>query len=190
MVAATNKVFSRIPGTDHPSLDGKIYISTGYDTLSNSLAQSGWKSVTANNVPEQKNRTFAHTPYMYSHGERGGPMATYLVSATARPKFKLWLKTSVTKIIRTGGHATGVQVEAFLDGGYTGTVNLTPGTGRVIVSAGAFGTAKLLMRSGIGPTDQLNIVQASADKTTMINSTQWINLPVGYNLDDHLNVSL
>lgn len=22
----------------------------------------------------------------------------------------------------------------------------------------------------------------------MINSTEWINLPVGYNLDDHLNV--
>ena len=187
---ATNKVFSRIPGTDHPSLDGKIYISTGYDTLSNSLAQSGWKSVVANDVPGQKNRTFAHTPYMYSHGERGGPMATYLVSATARPKFKLWLKTSVTKIIRTGGHATGVQLEAFLDGGYTGTVNLTPGTGRVIVSAGAFGTAKLLMRSGIGPTDQLNIVKASTDSTAMINATQWINLPVGYNLDDHLNVSL
>lgn len=74
-------------------------------------------------------------------------MATYLVTASQRPKFKLWLKTSVKKIIRTGGHATAVELEGFLDGGYSGIVNLTAITGRVIVSAGAFGSAKLLMRS-------------------------------------------
>jgi len=190
MVAATNRVFTRIPGTDHPSLDGQIYVRSGYDVLAPGLAAAGWKNVTANNVPEQKNRTFAHTPYMYSHAERGGPMATYLVSATARPKFKLWMKTSVKKIVRKGGHASAIELEAFLDGGYTGTVNLTPVTGRVIVSAGAFGTAKLLMRSGIGPADQLAVVKASTDGPTMINSSEWITLPVGYNLDDHLNTDM
>jgi hypothetical protein len=41
---------------------------------------------------------------------------------------------------------------------------------------------------GIGPTDQLQVVQTSTDGPTMINSTYWINTPVGYNLDDHLNV--
>ena len=190
MVAATNRVFTRIPGTDHPSLDGQIYVRSGYDVLAPGLAAAGWKNVTANNVPGQKNRTFAHTPYMYSHAERGGPMATYLVSASARPKFKLWMKTSVKKIVRKGGHATAVELEAFLDGGYTGTVNLTPVTGRVIVSAGAFGTAKLLLRSGIGPADQLAVVKGSTDGPSMLDSTEWINLPVGYNLDDHLNVSV
>lgn len=161
--------------------------------------------MTANNVPDEKNRTFSHTPYMYSHGERGGPMGTYLVTASQRKNFKLWMKTSVKRIIRTGGHATGVELEAFLDGGYSGVVNLTSITGRVVVSAGAFGTPKLLMRSklssdalrsgshqigGIGPTDQLKVVQSSTDGPTMINETEWINLPVGYNLDDHLNVRL
>jgi hypothetical protein len=44
---------------------------------------------------------------------------------------------------------------------------------------------------GIGPTDQLQIVQSSPlDGATMINSTYWVNLPVGYNLLDHLNVSV
>jgi cellobiose dehydrogenase (acceptor) len=44
---------------------------------------------------------------------------------------------------------------------------------------------------GIGPTDQLQIVQSSpTDGATMINSTYWVNLPVGYNLLDHLNVSV
>jgi hypothetical protein len=43
---------------------------------------------------------------------------------------------------------------------------------------------------GIGPTDQLNIVKNSAiDGPTMISSEQWINLPVGYSLNDHVGVS-
>jgi hypothetical protein len=43
---------------------------------------------------------------------------------------------------------------------------------------------------GIGPTDQLNIVKNSAiDGPTMIPSDQWINLPVGYSLNDHVGVS-
>jgi cellobiose dehydrogenase (acceptor) len=41
---------------------------------------------------------------------------------------------------------------------------------------------------GIGPTDQLEVVQTSTDGPTMINETDWLILPVGYNLDDHLNV--
>jgi len=110
-----------------------------------------------------------------------------LVTAAQRPNFQMWLNTSVERIQRSGGHATGLDVAAYRGGGYAGTVQLTPVTGRVIVAAGAFGTPKLLFRSGIGPTDQLKIVQTSADATKMINETQWINSPVGYNLDDHLN---
>jgi cellobiose dehydrogenase (acceptor) len=43
---------------------------------------------------------------------------------------------------------------------------------------------------GIGPTDQLNIVKSSSDGPTMIDQSAWINLPVGMNLVDHVNVSL
>jgi len=114
-------------------------------------------------------------------------MATYLVTASARPNFKLWMNTTVDKVIRTGGHITGVQVEAYGNGGYKGVVNVTPTTGRVILSAGTFGSAKILLRSGIGPSDQLAVVNASTDGPTMIGSKSWINVPVGYNLDDHLN---
>lgn len=187
MAAATSRVFSRIPGTEIPSLDGKLYLQQGFDVISEGLKQGGWTSVTANDSPNQKNHTYSHTAYMFSHGERGGPMATYLVTASARSNFKLWLGTSVKRVIRSGGHVTGVEVEAFEDGGYAGTVNLTPNTGRVILSAGTFGTAKLLMRSGIGPADQLAIVQNSTDGPTMISNDSWINLPVGSNLMDHLN---
>ena len=43
---------------------------------------------------------------------------------------------------------------------------------------------------GIGPTDQLEVVKESTDGATFIAKNQWINLPVGYNLMDHLNTDL
>lgn len=187
MTAATNRVFSRIPGTDHPSMDGQLYLQQGFDVISSGLATAGWTSVTANNVPNQKNHTFAHTPYMFSNGERGGPMATYLVTAKARKNFALWTGTSVKRVIRSGGHITGIEVEPYISGGYSGVVNVTAITGRVVLSAGTFGSAKLLMRSGIGPADQLAVVAKSVDGPTMIGNQSWINLPVGYNLEDHTN---
>ncbi|KAK7998404.1 F-box domain-containing protein [Apiospora arundinis] len=191
MAGATSRVFSRIPGTDHPSQDGKIYLTQGYDVLASGLRKGGWKEVTANAANNEKNRTFAHTAYMYSHGERGGPMATYLDTASKRSNFKLWMQTSVKRVVRQGGHITGIEVEPYLKGGYQGTVNVTPVTGRVILSAGTFGSAKLLMRSGIGPQDQLEVVKGSTtDGATMIKSDDWINLPVGYNLEDHTNTDL
>ncbi len=42
---------------------------------------------------------------------------------------------------------------------------------------------------GIGPADQLRIVRSSTDGPTMISNDSWIDLPVGYNLNDHVNVS-
>jgi len=171
-------------------MDGQRYLQNGFNVLADGLKRAGWSQVTANEAPNRKNHTFAHTPYMYSGGERGGPLATYLVSASKRSNFKLWLNTSVRRLVREGGHVTGVEVEAFRDGGYKGVVPLTAISGRVILSAGTFGSAKILLRSGIGPKDQLDIVKNSAlDGPTMIGSEKWINLPVGYNLDDHLNVS-
>lgn len=61
----------------------------------------------------------------------------------------------------------------------------------MILSAGTFGSAKLLYRSGIGPKDQLAIVKGSTqDGPTFIPDAQWINLPVGQNLNDHVNTDL
>ncbi|KAK4123284.1 carbohydrate-binding module family 1 protein [Parathielavia appendiculata] len=186
--AAINKVFSRIPGTDTPSTDGKRYLQQGFDVLANGLGQGGWSKVTANSSPDRKNRTYSNAPFMFSGGQRGGPLATYLTSAKKRSNFNLWLNTSVRRVIREGGHITGVEVQPFRTGGYQGIVNVTNISGRVILSAGTFGSAKILLRSGIGPEDQLQVVKSSTiDGPTMINSTSWIPLPVGYNLDDHLN---
>ncbi|KAF2703417.1 hypothetical protein K504DRAFT_418418 [Pleomassaria siparia CBS 279.74] len=189
MKAATDRVFKRIPGTDTPSVDGKRYKQQGYDVMKKAFTADGWKEVTPNNVPSEKDRVFGHAPFNYENAQRQGPLGTYLVSALTRSNFKLWTNTAVRRVIRTKGNATGVEL-AGGNGGYCGTVNLKPG-GRVILSAGTFGSTKLLFRSGIGPQDQLTVVKNSVqDGPTFINETEWINLPVGSNLNDHVNTDL
>ena len=144
---ATNCVFSRIPGTWHPSADGKLYRQEGFNVLASGLSKSGWKSVIPNEAYNQKNHTFGHSTFMFAQGERGGPMATYLVSAAARKHFTLLTNTAVRRAVRNGSRVTGVELECLTDGGLSGTINVTPNTGRVIFSAGTFGSAKLLLRS-------------------------------------------
>lgn len=148
---ATNAVFTRIPGTIAPSVDGKRYLSEGFDMLGGSLGKAGWKYIVPNDHPELKNRTYGHSTFMYSGGERGGPLATYLVNASKRPNFTLWTRTVAKRVVRTGGHATGVEVECN-GAGHAGIVNVTPKTGRVVLAAGSFGSAKLLWRSESPPT--------------------------------------
>ncbi|GAW17018.1 hypothetical protein ANO14919_064670 [Xylariales sp. No.14919] len=185
--AATQRVFKRIPGTTKPSVDGKVYFPQGVNLLSTALKQGGWTGIDVpNNNPGAKNRTYSPTTYMFSGGERAGPMATYLKTAAERDNFQLWMNTPARRALRTGGSITGVELDCTVGQGY-GTVSVTPKTGRVIVSAGTFGSAKFLMRSGIGPKDQLEVVKSSKDGPNMIGNDSWINLPVGYNLVDHVN---
>jgi cellobiose dehydrogenase (acceptor) len=192
-----------------PSKDGKLYLQQGFDTISKGLETAGFKHVIANDHPDQKNHTYGRSTFFLENAERHGPLATYLVTAAQRPNFHLMTNTNARRLVRTGGRITGVELECSHGGavgpGYTGIVGVTPGTGRVILSAGTFGSAKLLFRSmlnrfamkaaltpvgGIGPVDQLRIVNNSRiDGPTMIPSDQWINLPVGYNLNDHVGVS-
>jgi cellobiose dehydrogenase (acceptor) len=47
---------------------------------------------------------------------------------------------------------------------------------------------ELISIGGIGPADQLAIVKGSTDGPSMIPNSSWIDLPVGYNLEDHVNV--
>ncbi|KAK3669373.1 hypothetical protein LTR78_010756 [Recurvomyces mirabilis] len=184
MQAAISRVFAKIPFTEVPSSDGQFYQMQAYGVLGNILGRNGWGAVTAGNTPEQKTLNYGHAENMFSHGERGGPMATYLVDAMAKNNFKLILNTMVDRITRTGGTATGVTVE----GAYCGNITLNAG-GKVILSAGAFGSPKVLFRSGIGPADQLTIVQA-AEPGAMIASSQWIDLPVGKSLQDHAQTDI
>ncbi|KAH8708361.1 hypothetical protein GQ44DRAFT_816105 [Phaeosphaeriaceae sp. PMI808] len=181
--------------TTTPSKDGKLYLQQGFDTVTKGLDAAGFKSVVPNDHPDQKNNTYGHATFFIENAERQGVLGTYLVSAMKRKNFQLYTNTNARRLVRTDGHVTGVELECSKGSnsgpGFSGTVKVTSGTGRVIVSAGTFGSAKLLMRSGIGPKDQLDIVKASAtDGATMISSDKWINLPVGFNLNDHVGTDI
>jgi cellobiose dehydrogenase (acceptor) len=186
MANVTDRVFSRLPGTEVPSQDGKLYLQQGADVIEGALHAANWTHVSANSVPNQKNKVYSNTTYMFQHGERSGPMSVYLGSAYSRPNFSLYTNAIVDRVIRQGSKITGVQISNTAADGFRGTVKANKA---VVLAAGAFGTPKVLMRSGIGPRDQLEIVR-NAEGSKMISQDQWINLPVGYNLMDNINTDI
>jgi cellobiose dehydrogenase (acceptor) len=118
--------------------------------------------VVPNDHPDQKNHTYGHSTFFIENAERHGPLATYLVSAAKQKTFNLWTNTNVRRVLREGGHITGVELECSKGGavgpGYSGIVHVKPGAGRVILSAGTFGSAKILFRSRSGNIDKRPIV--------------------------------
>lgn len=117
------------------------------------------------------------------NGLRSGPVRTYLPLAEAKDNFKLQLNTKVIRAVRTNATITGVEVEDA--SGSRQIIQLAQG-GKVIFSAGAMSTPRLLFNSGIGPTDQILVVQQSqTTNVTLPDKSQWIDLPVGKNIQDH-----
>jgi len=105
-------------------------------------------------------------------GLRQGASIAYLADAPSN--LTLLLTSLVTGVDIKNGRATGITVA-----GKTGPTKITA-TREVILSAGVFGSAQLLMLSGIGPAEHLKSlgIKVKAD------------LPVGDNLHDHLFVPL
>lgn len=107
------------------------------------------------------------------HARRSSSATAYLRPAMQRPNLTLMLAEMVTCIVVEKGRATGVEI---LRGGNRQTVRAER---EVIVSAGAIGSPKLLLLSGIGPADHLK----------RVGVTPVHNLPgVGENLQDHLDI--
>jgi choline dehydrogenase len=78
-------------------------------------------------------------------GVRQSTALTYLRTARARPNFSLRAQSAVDRLLLRNGRAVGVQ--------------LADGTAlhadAVVLCAGAFGSAAILMRSGVGPAADL-----------------------------------
>lgn len=121
-------------------------------------------------------------------GKRGGPVATYFQTSKARSNFVYKDYTHVTNVVRTGAQITGVQTND-TSLGPNGIIPLNP-KGRVILSAGSFGSPRILFSSGIGPTDMIQTVQNSpVAGITLPPQASWINLPVGYNVCSNIQLS-
>jgi choline dehydrogenase len=101
-------------------------------------------------------------------GVRWNAAFAYLDPVRDRPGLTVWGDTAVDRVIVEGGRAVGVRVF-----GAEGAVELSADL--VVVSAGTYGSPAVLLRSGIGPADDLR----------GLGVTVVADLPVGRNLHDH-----
>ncbi|MGE6779499.1 GMC family oxidoreductase [Vreelandella titanicae] len=109
------------------------------------------------------------------NGARASVSRTYLKTAQKSSQLTVTTGTLIHRVIIEEGRALGVEFSQ--KGGTPITVRARK---EVILSAGAFGSPKILMLSGIGPKEHL-----SSRGIEPI-----IDLPVGQNLHDHLHLSL
>ena len=107
-------------------------------------------------------------PLNINGGTRVGPGGAYLKPAMNREGLTVLTDTRVRRIRIVGGRAVGVECA-----GPDGPADLT--ADRIVLSAGAIGSAHLLMLSGIGPHDVL----AAAGVPVVAD------LPVGAASSDH-----
>ena len=109
------------------------------------------------------------------NGERASTSKTYLKSVIDRPNITVLTEALVHKVETEGQTATGVTFS--VKGAAPVTVKARK---EVVVSAGAIGSPKVLMLSGIGPKAHLESIGIACKK----------DLPVGDNLHDHLHMSV
>ncbi|KAG5635404.1 substrate-specific activator of APC-dependent proteolysis [Sphagnurus paluster] len=180
---------ARLPSTDAPSTDGKRYLEQSADVASKLLNLQGYRQLTINDNPDQKDHVYGYSAHDFIKGKRGGPVATYFKTASARKNFTYKQNVYVQNVVRNGATITGVKTND-TSLGPNGVIPLTA-KGRVILSAGSYGSPRILFRSGIGPTDMINLVKGDATAgPNLPPSSQWINLPVGYNVSDNPSINL
>lgn len=153
-----------------------------FNVMSGFLEKQGWSHTNALENPDDKQKVFSHPPWLIQDGLRGGPIRSYLPLAQAKNNFKLSLNTKLVRVVREGSTATGVEVE--LSNGNRQIINLTS-SGKVVLAGGALSTPRMLINSGIGPKEQIQTVKSGSVKVTLPEEADWIELPVGENLQDH-----
>ncbi|KAI9739668.1 MAG: hypothetical protein M1834_006386 [Cirrosporium novae-zelandiae] len=183
MSSAAQKLYARNPGSDSPSVDGKIYDPTEYNILSSFLDTQEYHKVSTFADPNDKYRVYTHPPWNIKDGERAGPVRTYLPLAQKSSNFKLQMHTTVVRVTREGSVVTGVEVKNTLTG-VTSIISVSSNA-RVILASGSMITPKILFNSGIGPSDQLSIAANSTNSSNFPAQKDWISLPVGHGLKDH-----
>ncbi|KAG6040951.1 hypothetical protein E4U41_006542 [Claviceps citrina] len=179
---SVEKLLRRQPALTDYSPDDQFYLQSGYDEVHRWIVDgAGYANVSFLDEIDNKRAVFGRPVYNYIGGQRGGPTRTYLQSALSRPNFRLARGVEVRYVEQTHGVASGLFAK--LANGETRSVRLSTG-GRVVLSAGALLSPKILMYSGIGPQDAL--AKLAAKSFTPYNETNWIVQPhVGDGLFDN-----
>ncbi|KZS87660.1 cellobiose dehydrogenase [Sistotremastrum niveocremeum HHB9708] len=185
----TSLVTARLPSTDAPGTDGKRYLEQTFPVIQQMLTPLGYSNITINSNPDQKDHVYGYSAYNFQGGKRAGPVATYFRSAKTRSNFKYAYWTYVSAVQRNGAQITGVYTNNTALGP-NGFIPLTA-KGRVILSAGSFGTPRILFQSGIGPSDMISLVEQNPTAAALLPpSSQYINLPAGENVQDNPSINL
>ncbi|KAH7324512.1 cellobiose dehydrogenase [Stachybotrys elegans] len=180
---AISRLLARQPAVTAYSQDNKYYLQSGYNAAREWLVgAAGFTNVSMSAEPNKKDRVFGRPVYNYIGGQRGGPTRTYLQSALKRSNFHLQTGARVKHIIQNKGTASGVVVTV---NGKDTTVKIKA-NGKVVLSAGAILSPKILMYSGIGPADVLNKL-AQASHTPYTSKSWVVNSAVGNGLFDNPN---
>jgi choline dehydrogenase len=103
------------------------------------------------------------------NGMRCSAAAAYLHPAMGRPNLKVITNAHATRILFDGKRASGVEIAV------DGRLEEIRAGKEVILSAGAYNSAQLLLLSGIGPAADLAMLQIPVRE----------DLPVGIGLQDH-----
>jgi 4-pyridoxate dehydrogenase len=117
---------------------------------------------------------FGDSQWTIRDGRRASASAAYLTPILKRPNLSMRTSAQVTRVTLRGTRAAGVDFV------HQGTSVHAEATREVILCGGVFNSPQLLMLSGIGPAAHLRAMGIAP----------LVDLPVGRNLRDHLQVRL
>ncbi|KAG3104251.1 hypothetical protein PI124_g11401 [Phytophthora idaei] len=167
--------------TDVPSPDGKWYSQEGYSIVSKGLLSLGYAERKLNDpvARNSKHKTFGHTPFTIKNGKRDSPAAAFWGPMSTRNNVQLLTEAKVDYLVRsTEGKATGVAYNG-------GSQVFVSDRGAVLMAAGALGTPKVLIQSGVGPTTQLDLFERIGGYNGVSQDAGRVTNPnVGRNLFD------
>jgi choline dehydrogenase len=134
----------------------------------------GYRYIEDMNDPDAWGGVVGPWPRNIVNGLRGGTLLNYIRWARSRPNFEVRANVLVDSVLLDGTQAVGVRcIES--DG-----EAIAIHADRVVLAAGVYGTAPVLMRSGIGVADDLR----------GLGVEPVVDLPVGARLMDHPTCSL
>jgi choline dehydrogenase len=132
------------------------------------FAELGYRRVADMNAPDSWGRVVGAWPQNRRNEIRMGTLTTYLREARPRPNLTIRDRTHVDSVVLDGSRARGIRAVA---NGRSEEIEAAA----VVLSAGAYGTPAILLRSGVGPARDLR----------RLGIEPTVDLPVGRRLADH-----
>jgi choline dehydrogenase len=159
-------------GSDGPMLIRRVTeFDQGAAAFVNAAEGMGYRRIADLNgagATEQPVPAVAAVPLNIDDGTRVGPGGAFLAPAMGRPNLSVFEGVRAERVVVAGGRAVGVDCV-----GPDGRTRLS--ADRIVLCAGAIGSAHLLLLSGIGPSADLTRAGVSVVQ----------DLPVGVRSADH-----